>query len=1574
MRYNSIFFKWFQPAVFFCILCMAFTARSQEIYLYEQLWPASQQSQFFNSPRAITLDAEGYVYVADTLNHRVQKLNSNGQFVTAWGSQGSGDEQFNLPAGIAVDCSGHVYVADAANYRIKKYTTSGQFLAAWGGPGSGPGQFDWIPAGASQFVVGMALDLAGNLYVTDAGNDRIQIFSSAGDFIAQWTGNFSAPSGIAIDASGDVLVVDQSNVVQKFAPDGTLLDSWGTIGSNEGQLEIPAGIAIDPSGFIYVSDRGEKSNILKFTPSGVFLVEIGIGIIGACPAVFRKPLGLAADSNGNLFVADEGNNRIQKLDPEGQFLVALGSYGREPGELLWPGGIDLDAGGNVYVADVYNNRVQKFTVDGDYLAHLGQLYAEELWLPTDICVDGSGNVFVTDTYRHQIAKMNSDLALPFYFGGQGSANGLFEFPAGITTDSQGNVYVADAGNYRIQKFTNNGAYITQWGSQGSGAGQFIWSELDGRVFSAYWEVDFVIGLAIDADDNIYVVDRGNHRVQKFSATGTFLGQFGSQGSSEGQFNYPSGICIAPGGHIFVTDSENCRVQEFDPDAFQFVAQWGQIGTQPGQMNMPVDVTVNTAGKVFVTDSGGNNRVQVFKKIDPPVNKAIVVAGGGPYPGNNLWAATQACANFAYRTLAYQGFTKETICYLSSDVNLDLDNNGEADDVDHDASNANLEDVLTIWAVDADSLIVYLVDHGGAGTFRMSGTETLAAGDLDTWLDQLQETITGHVTVVYDACEAGSFVAGFEPPQDKERIVIGSTAPGESAYFITHGSISFSSYFWSQIFNGADVQAAFDAAAQAIGVTTDFQNPVLTEAGRLAANTFIGNHTAHTGDVPIITAISPSQNLDGTNSALLFAENVLATSGIARVWAVIRPPDYNQGSSDNPVQELPWIDLQATGSIPERYAATYPHFNIDGTYHVAVYARDRSGGTSMPTLTTVTVNNPLARKALILAGGPLSDPLWPTFSTITELAYNTLSFQGYSDDDIYLLSPDDTADHVDALTTRGNLDQALATWAQDGTQDMVIYLAGHGRHGSFQLNTDEFISSTELDDRLDTLQTATAADLIVILDTSRSGSFLEALVPPEGTDRIMLASTGPHDPAYFLSEGDISFSAFFWRQVLNGANLRDAFNHTINAMGTICPDQVPLLDDSGNGIGNEMGVDGRLARAVTLGVGIMLAGDDPVIGAICPDQTLSGSPEATIWVDDVTTTGVIQKVWALIRPPGFEAGDPLQPVAGMPMLELTATGNGRYEGQYDAFDVFGAYDIAVYAMDAEQNVSLPATTRVEQSIGPDVCEPDDGFEQANALVIDAATPVLNVMRHNLHDFGDQDWFKFLAFEGKIYEFWVKNPGDLCDAVIALYQPDGITLVKEQSLTFEGEDELMNWACPQGGDGIYYVKIRGLDPNIVGIGTEYELVIYDPVMPFPGYIEGTVTNAVSGTAVGNAVIVTSGNVGCFSHSSGYFLMIHPPGDFTLNAQCTGYEPTSHLITISEATLTNRHIALAPLKGDINSDGSVDLTDVVLTLQVMAGIDTTGLVRPDYAGSNQDVNMDLRVGLEEALFVLQHLAELR
>jgi DNA-binding beta-propeller fold protein YncE len=192
-------------------------ARAEAEYTFVTMWPELPQPWYFNGPVGIAVDSSGCVYVADYWNARIQKFDSNGNFITKWGSEGTGDGEFDDPAGIAVDSSGCVYVADAGNHRIQKFDSDGNFITKWGSSGTGDGEFS--------FPCGIAVDSSGCVYVADAEDDRIQKFDSDGNFITKWgssgtgDGEFSFPCGIAVDSSGNVYVADLHNDrIQKFAP------------------------------------------------------------------------------------------------------------------------------------------------------------------------------------------------------------------------------------------------------------------------------------------------------------------------------------------------------------------------------------------------------------------------------------------------------------------------------------------------------------------------------------------------------------------------------------------------------------------------------------------------------------------------------------------------------------------------------------------------------------------------------------------------------------------------------------------------------------------------------------------------------------------------------------------------------------------------------------------------------------------------------------------------------------------------------------------------------------------------------------------------------------------------------------------------------------------------------------------------------------------------------------------------------------------------------------------------------------------------------------------------------------
>jgi streptogramin lyase len=295
-------------------------------------------------------------------------LGSDAKFELKFGSYGSGNGEFNLPQGVAVDSSGDIYVTDTSNHRIQKFDSSGVYLSqiGTGSIGSGNGEF--------HNPQGVAVDSSGDIYVADSDNHRIQKFDSSGVYLSQigtgskgsGNGEFNVPFGIAVDSSGDIYVSDFNNHrIQKFDSSGVYLSQIGTgsKGSGNGEFNFPTGVAVDSSGDIYVSELFNH-RIQKFDSSGVYLLQIGTGSIGSGNGEFHAPFGVAVDSSGDIYVPDSFNNRIQKFDSSGIYISQIGtvSGGLGNGEFNRPSVVAVDSSGDIYVADTSNHRIQVFSL------------------------------------------------------------------------------------------------------------------------------------------------------------------------------------------------------------------------------------------------------------------------------------------------------------------------------------------------------------------------------------------------------------------------------------------------------------------------------------------------------------------------------------------------------------------------------------------------------------------------------------------------------------------------------------------------------------------------------------------------------------------------------------------------------------------------------------------------------------------------------------------------------------------------------------------------------------------------------------------------------------------------------------------------------------------------------------------------------------------------------------------------------------------------------------------------------------------------------------------------------------
>jgi len=1018
-------------AAFFPAMAMAV-----ESYKFERMFPVLQQPWYFISPSGLATDSKGFVYIVDMNGNNIQKFTSDGFFVTRWGKYGNKPDEFYQPTKIVIDDDDYLYVTDSLNHSVKKFNSDGKLIATWGvTEGTDPNHFSRPK--------GIAIDRKNKvIYVADSNNYRIKKLDTDGNLLGLWgtngngDGEFQDPRAVAVDSQGYVYVADgekdgvSNHRIQKFDPNDNfkLKAKWGTKGSGEYEFIEPNGIFIDKNDNIYVADANNH-RIKIFNTSGMLIATWGdvfdkikydyitsqnsslFGLIQTFfvpqlevfqpglhvsqltkdeltefllkdgkDGTFNKPLDIVADNNGNIYVADSVNQRIQKFTPQKELLSVWGSTSSKEGMFKNPVSMASDAQ-YIYVTDSKNHRIQRFTKDGRFAGQWGEQGSGDgtdgkiqFQFPTGIAVKDN-LLYVADSFNHRIHKLiiknNNILEHSAVWGNKdatkGTGDGKFQLPLGVTVDDAGNVYVTDLFNFRVQKFDPNGVYIRKW---------------EASFFPPNLDFMGATGIAVDDAGNMYIANSMKDCVQKFDSAGNKIGKDWTEGLPGDKLKCLFGITVK-NGFVYVADTGKSCIRQFTADGV-FVQNIGKPGSSLGEFSAPVGITVDSE-RIYVADTG-NNRIQVFRKgLDTDKKmKAIIVAGRRL--DNSIWNETQMNANFAYRALMYQGFSKDSIYYLSSNTEIDLDNDG-IPEVRAKATGNNLQTAITEWAKDADSLVLYFVDHGGDGRFIMGTTddgktEYLYANQLNGWLNTAQQTIPGTVTFVYDACYSGSFLPAMKPPDGKKRIVISSASEKEEAAFTTDGSTSFSSYFWTHIFNGATVGTAFNFSRKAMGYLTTSQNALIDDNGdgisdnkdgSLAGITYIGNGTAIYANAPKIGAVSGEQtiHLEQTTSADIAAYNVTSpdNNNIVHVWAVIRPPDY-QPTAGNPVTDLPSVDLSLISA--GNYKVTYNEFKTPGTYYILIYARDDKGYTSEPSQAVVTVESPLRHKAIIVVGALQSD--------------------------------------------------------------------------------------------------------------------------------------------------------------------------------------------------------------------------------------------------------------------------------------------------------------------------------------------------------------------------------------------------------------------------------------------------------------------------------------------------------------------------------------------------------------------------------------------------------------------------
>jgi sugar lactone lactonase YvrE len=531
-----------------------------------------------------------------------------------------------------------------------------------GGSGSNDG-----PLATAHFSnpSGVAIDSAGNIYVTQLGFNSVRKITPTGlvstlagtsNVSGSTDGNgtaasFNTPTGIAADSAGNVYVLDSGNfTIRKITSTGevsTLAGTPGVRGSADGSgaeasFYYSSGIAADSTGNVYVADSGNNT-IRKITQTGMVSTLAGTsGIVGStdgtgAAASFNNPTGIAADSAGNVYVADYGNNTIRKVTPTGAVSTLAGTpgiYGNADGSgaaasFFFLSGIATDSAGNIYVADTGNINIRKITSTGvvTTLAGMpgipgntdGTGLAASFFILAGIAADSAGNIYVADTGNSSIRKITPAGVVSTMVGASvvGSSDGSgaeasFRNPSGVAADSAGNAYIADTGNNTIRKVTPAGQVSTLAGMPG------VLGSSDGAGAAANF--NHPTGIATDSAGNVYIADSGNSAIRKIAPDGvvsTLAGKSGMIGSDDGsgadaRFNYPSAVAADGAGNVYVADQGNNVIRKIAPDGVvsTLAGTHGEMGSQNGagaaaSFYFPSGIATDSAGNVYVADSGNN---------------------------------------------------------------------------------------------------------------------------------------------------------------------------------------------------------------------------------------------------------------------------------------------------------------------------------------------------------------------------------------------------------------------------------------------------------------------------------------------------------------------------------------------------------------------------------------------------------------------------------------------------------------------------------------------------------------------------------------------------------------------------------------------------------------------------------------------------------------------------------------------------------------------------------------------------------------------------------------------------------
>ncbi len=674
------------------------------------------------TPSGIAYDPSGTgaLYIADAGNNVIRKVTFSTGFISTFagavpGTAGFNDgaaaaAKFTNPTGVSVNSAGTiVYVADKGNNRIRKIT--GGAVTTVAGTGAAGNFVSGALANASLLnsPSGVAQDATGNVYIANSGANNVAkitvltgfITGIAGDIVAGSAGTttygisgtttfLNNPTGVVVDATGNVYIADQANnhvdmvtpggIINNYTGNGTAFYGGDGYPAITSQIAFAEGITLDNTGNLLIADtKNERIRIVynAAPPSGRVIGDIytigGNGTSGygglATYLELKNPTGVTTAATGDMYIADRANNVVRKVDGKGVMSTFAGTGvwgytgdGAAAALATFSAPVSVayyNAGPTLYVGDALNNVVRAVDIASGkistyagtgavgYTGDGGLANAAKLHQISGLEVDQfTGDLYITDQLNSVVRKVNAitkiittiagtGVAGFLASGGPATATMLYQ-PYSVTTDKTGNVFLADRDNHVVRKIdpTGNISIFAGTGFQGFTA--------DGSVATKTM-LDNPNGVALDAAGNLYISDMGNNRIRKVTkatnivttvAGNGSVGPGGDGGSALGaQLYYPQGIACDLFGNLYIADGNNnkVRVVNLTTGIINAFAGTGTAG-YTGDGGAALSATLSDPKGVYI-DGGQNVFIadflnNVVRRVDKVSGNIATIAGTG----------------------------------------------------------------------------------------------------------------------------------------------------------------------------------------------------------------------------------------------------------------------------------------------------------------------------------------------------------------------------------------------------------------------------------------------------------------------------------------------------------------------------------------------------------------------------------------------------------------------------------------------------------------------------------------------------------------------------------------------------------------------------------------------------------------------------------------------------------------------------------------------------------------------------------------------------------------------------------